>query len=225
MTNTKRTISATLAIVAWSPLAQAAGLPLTATDISAICRTVYAEAASEPLAGRVAVAAVILTRMGGDKSAAEVVNAPHQFEPVMHAGGDYRRLPLSAEQQVECRTIVELAVSGLLTDPSNGASHFQNRRIVAERAQRGQVRPSLVDFGGMPMVAEVGRHSFYRLGGPGAIPATATAARREIVPISRGAGHSMQSMFGENGDGREQDAAVADDAQSGPTEFVFNQDE
>lgn len=160
---------------------------LTETDKDAICRVVYAEAGAEPLAGRVAVAAVILTRMGADKSAVEVVSAPSQFEPVTRAGGDYRRLPLRADQAVECRTILDLASAGLINDPTGKATHFQNPAIVAERARKGSVRQSLVDFGGLPVTADIGRHRFYR----GTVPSAARAPKKAPSLVSRPRGGSM----------------------------------
>jgi spore germination cell wall hydrolase CwlJ-like protein len=179
-----------LAATALSALATAANAAiLTPTDVDAICRVVNAEAASEPLEGRVAVAAVIMTRMGEDRSAAEVVNAPRQFEPVMRAGGDYRNLPLTETQRAVCNTIIELAGAGMLVDPTSGATHFQNRTIVADRAAKGRVSAKLVDFGGMPKTAEIGQHTFYK--------DAARAPRKVVDGVSRSELRSMAITAGE----------------------------
>jgi hypothetical protein len=52
-----------------------AGHILSATDEDAICRVMYAEAAREPLLGKLAVIEVIRRRMGDNLSASDVVNA------------------------------------------------------------------------------------------------------------------------------------------------------
>jgi hypothetical protein len=91
-----------------------------------------------------------------------VVNAPRQFEPVMRAGGDWRRLPEPNEvQRAHIETILNLALDGRLPDPTHGARYFQNPRIVAARAARGDVSPRLVDFGGAARTAVIGGHVFY----------------------------------------------------------------
>jgi hypothetical protein len=92
-----------------------------------------------------------------------VVDAPKQFEPVLRAGGSWRNLPpLSAEQRVRIATILSLKAAGVLGDVSQGGLYFQNEAVVRQRAAAGQVKPSLVGFGGLPVTAKVGDHTFYR---------------------------------------------------------------
>lgn len=137
---------------------------ITAADQEAICRVLYSEAAGQPIAGKVGVVEVILTRMKGSGSTAEqVVNARGQFEPVMRAGGSWKNLrQLTSAEQAECNAIMQLKAGGWLTDIVPGASHFQNPSIVADRARKGDVSQNIVNFSGMPMVAEIGDHRFYR---------------------------------------------------------------
>lgn len=141
---------------------------ITAADQEAICRVLYAEAAGQPIAGKVGVVEVILTRMRVSGSTAEqVVNARGQFEPVIRAGGSWRNLrPLTAAEQAECNAILQLKEGGWLTDIVPMATHFQNPKIVATRAETDTANQSLVDFGGMPIVATIGDHRFYKGGKP-----------------------------------------------------------
>ncbi|MBE2241808.1 MAG: cell wall hydrolase [Burkholderiaceae bacterium] len=141
---------------------------LGAADTEALGRLVYAEAGTQPIAGKAAVLAVVLNRAATDGSVQAVIDAPGQFEPVLRAPGrTWRGLPpLSAEQRAEFRAILDLALGGWLPDPTGGARFFQNPEIVARRAATGQVRPSLVDFGGRRRTVTIGEHAFYGDRGP-----------------------------------------------------------
>ena len=131
----------------------------------AIARVTYAEAGNQGDSGLAAVVYTILNRLqdghwGGSVDA--VLNAPSQFEPVMRAGGDWRRLPpVSAAAQARIDTILNLALDGRLPDLTHGARFFQNPDIVAGRARSGQVAAGLVNFGGATPSAVIGAHSFY----------------------------------------------------------------
>ncbi|MBK8177258.1 MAG: cell wall hydrolase [Rhodospirillales bacterium] len=148
---------------------------LSADDTEALGRIVYAEAGTQPIAGKAAVLAVVLNRAGSGGSVQAVIDAPGQFEPVLRAPGrTWRALPLlSAAQRAEFRAILDLALGGWLPDPTGGARSFQNPEIVARRAAAGTVRPSLVDFGGQPRTATIGRHAFYG----GSVPVAVTRAK------------------------------------------------
>jgi spore germination cell wall hydrolase CwlJ-like protein len=157
-------------LLASSPAGAAA---LSADDTEALGRIVYAEAGTQPIAGKAAVLAVVLNRAGADGSVQAVIDAPGQFEPVLRAPGRtwHGLSTLSADQRAEFRTILELALGGWLPDPTGGARFFQNPEIVAKRATAGTVRPSLVDFGGKPRTVTIGAHAFY--GGSGTPPSLA----------------------------------------------------
>ena len=159
----RRTAAAALVLLTLPAPAGAIGI--SETDIEAIGRVVYAEAAHEPAAGKVAVIDTILNRLGSGRfgsSVQAVVDQPNAFEPVTKAGGWRRLPPLTATQRAELTTILSLKASGHLGDISSGALYFQNAKIVAARAATGTVAPSLVHFGSMPQTAVIGRHTFYR---------------------------------------------------------------
>jgi len=130
-----------------------------------IARVAYAEAANQGDSGLAAVVYTILNRLADGRwgrAIDSVLNAPHQFEPVMRAGGSWRDLPpVSEAQRARIDTIINLALDGRLPDLTNGARYFQNPRVVAARAANGQVPASLVNFGGAPPSAVIGAHSFY----------------------------------------------------------------
>ena len=130
-----------------------------------IARVAFAEAANQGDSGLAAVVYTILNRLddgrwGGSIDA--VLNASHQFEPVMRAGGSWRNLPpVSGVRRARIDTIINLALEGRLPDLTHGARFFQNPRIVADRAASGQVSAGLVNFGGAAPSAVIGAHSFY----------------------------------------------------------------
>ena len=156
-----------------------------------IARVAYAEAANQGDSGLAAVVYTILNRLQGGRwgsSVDGVLNAPHQFEPVLRAGGSWRKLrPVSDAQRVRIDTIINLALEGRLPDLTNGAQYFQNPRIVAARAASGQVAASLVNFGGAAPSAMIGAHSFYVEAGRG-------AARRAAARAAAGRGRTPSDV-------------------------------
>lgn len=131
----------------------------------AITRVAFAEAGNQGDSGLAAVVYTILNRVQDGRWGATVeavINARGQFEPVMRAGGDWRRLPASTvAQRARIETILNLSLEGRLPDLTNGARFFQNPQIVADRASRGEVSEGLVNFGGTGPSAVIGAHSFY----------------------------------------------------------------
>lgn len=131
----------------------------------AIGRVAYAEAGNQGDSGIAGVIYTILNRLadgrwGGTVDA--VLDAPHQFEPVMRAGGHWRDLkPVTQAQQAHVDTILNLALDGRLPDLTGGARYFQNPKIVAARAMAGSVPERLVNFGGAVPTATIGAHAFY----------------------------------------------------------------
>ncbi|MDB1123009.1 cell wall hydrolase [Vibrio algarum] len=143
-----------------------ASIQLTAIDVDAIARTAYAEASNQGLIGVSAVVFVILNRKISGRfsdSIEAIVNAKNQFEPVTKVG-KWQHLPeMTPRQLIQVETILELAQSGHLPDPTNGALYFQNAKIVAERAQKGLVSEELIHFGDSPISATIDDHTFYSL--------------------------------------------------------------
>jgi spore germination cell wall hydrolase CwlJ-like protein len=143
----------------------AAPAVLTAQDREAIARAAFAEAGNQAEDGLTGVIYTIFNRLHAGTwgaTAQEVVNAPGQFEPVTNAGGQWQNLSaLSAAQEVEANTILDLILQQRLPDPTHGALYFQNPTIVAQRAADGTVAPSLVNFGGQTPIAVIRDHAFY----------------------------------------------------------------
>jgi len=154
-------------MAASAPAVRGGLAPLVASQDAreAITRVAFAEAGNQGDSGLAAVVYTILNRVQDGRwggSVDPVVNARGQFEPVMRAGGDWRRLPASTvAQRARIETILNLALEGRLPDLTNGARFFQNPQIVAERATRGEVSEGLVNFGGSGPSAVIGAHSFY----------------------------------------------------------------
>jgi len=174
---------------AFSSTAMAGPITLSTTDEDAACRVMWAEAGREPIAGRAAVLGVIINRVaaGMAPNVQAAIDAKNAFEPATTAGG-WRNLPATTEvQMAECLTILSLSASGHLSDPSNGGRFFQNPVIVAARAKAGKVKPSLVNFGGMPVVAELGHHRFYR----GAAAKAADSVRPELAAQAPAGGDTV----------------------------------
>jgi N-acetylmuramoyl-L-alanine amidase len=164
-----------------------------------IARVSFAEAGNQGDSGLAAVVYTILNRLADGRwgdTIDGVLNARDQFEPVLKVGGDWRRLaPVSPAQQARIDTILNLALDGRLPDLTNGARYFQNPRIVAARAQSGEVSPSLVNFGGQHPSAIIGAHSFYA-GAGGRRGAAAVVARATAQRVEPGGGVSI--FVGEN---------------------------
>ena len=158
-------------VVATASQPRAAAVSLLADRVSSsearegIARVSFAEAGNQGDSGLAAVVYTILNRLADGRwggTVDGVLNARHQFEPVMRAGGAWRALPpVSPAQQARVDTIINLALDGRLPDLTNGARYFQNPSIVAARARNGAVSPGLVNFGGETPSAVIGAHSFY----------------------------------------------------------------
>jgi hypothetical protein len=169
--------------IAETTLSQRRTIPLatllnTLEARDALARVAYAEAGNQGESGLAAVVYTVINRLTDGRwgsTVEAVVDAPHQFEPVMRVGGTWRRLPpVTAVQEATIHTIVGLALQGRLPDLTGGARYFQNRKIVADRAAAGAAPLGLVGFGGAEPSAQIGDHTFY----PALAPARAPRDRR-----------------------------------------------
>lgn len=180
------------------PLAEILNTP-SARD--AMARVAYAEAGSQGESGLAAVVYTIINRLVDGRWGATVeavVDAPHQFEPVMRAGGSWRRLPpVTAAQEATVHTIVALALQGRLPDLTGGARYFQNQTTVADRAAAGLVPPGLVGFGGAAPSARIGDHAFYAEAGKSS-SAPAAKPPRDAHPATPSGSAAGGIFFGEN---------------------------
>ncbi|GGO83797.1 hypothetical protein GCM10011348_28430 [Marinobacterium nitratireducens] len=162
-------------------------LTLTSNDRDAIGRVAFAEAANQGDSGLAGVVYTLVNRLisgrfGG--TVTDIVNAPHQFEPVQAVGG-WRHLPaLAPGQRARVNTIINLALDGRLPDPTHGALFFQNPAVVAKREAAGAVSKGLTHFGGVAPSAVIQDHAFYAAVNDVATlkaqaPVRVTATRRE----------------------------------------------
>jgi N-acetylmuramoyl-L-alanine amidase len=139
-------------------------LTLSEKDREAIARVSYAEAATQGEAGLAGVVYTILNRLISGKfgkTITQIVNAPHQFEPVHRAGG-WQNLPIATdEQKAKINTIITLALEGHLPDVTKGALFFQNPKIVTMRETKGTVSKGLTHFGGSKPSVIIKDHAFY----------------------------------------------------------------
>jgi N-acetylmuramoyl-L-alanine amidase len=123
-----------------------------------LIRTIVFEAADEPDEGKAAVAYVILNRkMSGrwGDNIREVVTRPWQFEPWMTRRREMEKLtPDDARYQAAAR-IADAVLTGEMSDPTAGATHFLNPTVVRQR--RGGSLPPWARGEGQA----IGRHTFY----------------------------------------------------------------
>ena len=157
----------------------------------AITRVAYAEAGGQGDSGLAAVVFTILNRLADRRwggSVEAVLNAPHQFEPVMRVGGSWRALrPATEAQKARIDAMINLALDGRLPDLTRGARYFQNPRIVAARAAAGTVSARLVNFGGAVPTAVIGDQSFYAGSGGAAGGPTDLSSQAKAVENGGGA--------------------------------------
>ncbi|MBI2874026.1 MAG: cell wall hydrolase [Firmicutes bacterium] len=131
-----------------TPLSAGAGSPgvrFTAEELDLLTRVVNAEAYGEPMRGLIAVAAVILNRIGHPyfgSSLKDVIYQKGQFLVVWNGQLDRSLHP-------EVREAMRRALAG--EDPSNGALFFYNPS-----------RSTSSFWAGRPVTAEIGNHRFTR---------------------------------------------------------------
>jgi spore germination cell wall hydrolase CwlJ-like protein len=130
---------------------------LSSRDKDMMVRTILGEAAQEGPRGQAAVAHVILNRLASGnygKSPTDVVLAPNQFEPWSTRSKELMAIKPTDPAYRETSDIVDMAKSGDIPDPTNGATHFLNPNIVMQR------RGSLPSWAQAP-VAKIGNHTFF----------------------------------------------------------------
>lgn len=135
---------------------------LSPRDKDLMVRTILGEAAQEGPRGQAAVAHVILNRLASGnygKTASDVVLAPNQFEPWSTRAKELSAIKPDSPAYRETSDIVDMARSGDIPDPTNGATHFLNPNIVMQR------RGSLPSWAQTP-VAKIGNHTFFVPRGP-----------------------------------------------------------
>lgn len=120
-------------------------------DIKCIATAIYHEARGEPIMGQVAVAHVILNRVGHPWYADNicgVVYQPHHFTDIHKARPDEKSL--AWERAVEHAT---LSYIGFLDDPTDGSIMYHNPRTAP--------KPNW-DFRKIRIAGNIGQHRFYK---------------------------------------------------------------
>ena len=123
-----------------------------------LIRTIAFEAADEFDEGKAAVAHVILNRKRSGRwgdDIKEVVTRPWQFEPWMTRRTEVERLSFDDRRYQDAARIADAVLTGQMSDPTAGATHFLNPTVVRQR--RGGSLPSWARGEGQP----IGRHTFY----------------------------------------------------------------
>ena len=129
-----------------------------AEDRNYLIRTIAFEASDESDEGKAAVAHVILNRTKSGRwgdSIKDVVTHPWQFEPWMTRREEMEKLSPNAPRYQNAARIADAVLSGQMSDPTAGATHFLNPTVVRQR--RGGSLPSWARGEGQP----IGRHTFY----------------------------------------------------------------
>jgi spore germination cell wall hydrolase CwlJ-like protein len=123
-----------------------------------LIKTIAFEAPNESDRGKAAVAYVVLNRKRSRRWAdnvKDVVTQPWQFEPWMTRRKEMENLSPNDPRYKAAARIADAVLSGDITDPTAGATHFLNPVVVRQR--RGGSLPSWAAGGGYA----IGRHTFY----------------------------------------------------------------
>jgi hypothetical protein len=131
-------------------------------DRDFLIRTIIGEAANQPDLGKAAVAHVVLNRVSdggfqGD-NIQQVVTAPKQFEPWGTRAAALKAIPPTSPQYQDAASIADGVLSGIIPDPTGGATHFANVKTVAQRGDpAGRPGGWLSQMGN---VTQIGDHTF-----------------------------------------------------------------
>ena len=143
-----------------------------------LIRTIAFEAADESDEGKAAVAHVILNRQrsgGWGDDIKDVVTRPWQFEPWMTRRTEMERLSFDDRRYQDAARIADAVLTGQMSDPTAGATHFLNPIVVRQR--RGGSLPSWARGEGQP----IGRHTFYYPNEGSAAPGRADLSMGELA--------------------------------------------
>lgn len=123
-----------------------------------LVRTIAFEAANEPDEGQAAVAHVILNRKRSARWAntiKDVVTQPWQFEPWMTRREEMESLAADDPRYLTAARIADAVLAAQIADPTAGATHFLNSKLV--RIRNGGSLPLWAAGDGR----SIGRHTFY----------------------------------------------------------------
>ena len=173
-------------------------MDLSPQDLDAVTRTVLSEAGQDGDPGMTGVAAVIKNRVDSGQygaSPSAVVQAPNQFSAWNLPANDPNspsRWSTKSPQYQRASQIVNSVWSGETPDPTGGADHYLNPKIVLAR------RGSLPGWAQGQPSAQIGGHSFYSsqpqalafdTPSPDEVANTANMfGIKQYVPVTSGAG-------------------------------------
>jgi N-acetylmuramoyl-L-alanine amidase len=135
-------------------------------DRDYLIRTIAFEAPDESDEGKAAVAHVVLNRETSGRwgdSIKDVVTHPWQFEPWMTRRKEMEKLSPNDPRYQDAARIADAVLSGQMPDPTSGATHFLNPKVVRKR--RGGSLPAWARGEGQP----IGSHAFYSPNESGAV--------------------------------------------------------
>lgn len=122
-------------------------------------RTMIGEAGNQSDDGLAGVASVIQNRARsgsyGGSTARDVVLAPGQFEPWQTRGRELMGYTEDSPEYKRAASVYDRVASGEIPDPTGGATHFLNEKVVRER--RGGKLPDWAQGQG----TRIGDHTFY----------------------------------------------------------------
>jgi N-acetylmuramoyl-L-alanine amidase len=132
---------------------------MTATDLDILARTIWGEARNQPWEGQLAVGSVVLNRVrrGGwwGATIAEVCHKPYQFSCYLASDPNavlVARVSLASDAAFrQCLAAAAAVVSGLVPDPTQGATHYHTKSLPTPRWAEGRT----------PTIS-IGAHRFYK---------------------------------------------------------------
>ena len=145
----------------------------TSEDRDYLIRTIAFEASGEFEEGKAGVAHVVLTRARSGRwgnSVKEVVTHPWQFESWMTKRAEMENLDVDDYRYRSAAQIADAVLTGHMSDPTTGATHFLNPTLVQQRRGSSSL-PLWAASGGL----SIGRHTFY------APDAAARVARPSVI--------------------------------------------
>jgi spore germination cell wall hydrolase CwlJ-like protein len=131
---------------------------LTDDDRDYLIKTIAFEASGEPAMAKIAVAYVVLNRKKSGRWGDDiktVVTQPGQFEPWTTRRSEIEEPSPDDPRYKSAAVVADAVISGHTPDPTGGATHFLNPKIVRERL--GGELPLWARGEGLP----IGNHTFY----------------------------------------------------------------
>lgn len=132
---------------------------LSPIDRDMLIRTVIGEAANEPLKGQAGVVYSVLNRMTsgryGGSDAQSVIFKKNAYEPWTKRRSELLAYKPESDSYKRAAGVVDAVLGGQIKDPTGGATHFLNPKVVEER--RGGSLPKWAQGEG----TAIGQHTFF----------------------------------------------------------------